>query len=352
MTSREELFVRTEEKIEETTRLLRKHFYDLGIILFKNPSILPSTMGVSLKKASDEAEKALEEARLKKKDDEDFIAQYDEKKERKLEKDGESEKKREEEKELRLRIGALIYEQCSLGLLPREKFSSVYIDSDEEKALNEKALSRSFFKRVKASSALAILRKNLSSRYLDYSSFADNEENAILISGRKAEELISSLQSVMESRKAISSEESELEIYLGENLQRRRALSKSQLEEEEASLEEKQNAFNECIINYGNYLYDRAASWIGESTPSSVLDIVQSILESQRTYSSLNKERALIEKQAKADDYKTLIESEKEKIRILEGEKDKIDLQIAEIQKEIERLEGLVERIFKNQDRL
>lgn len=351
MTSREELFSRTEEKIEETTKLLRKHFYDLGIILFNNPSILPSTMGVSLRKASDEAAKALEEARLKKKDDEDFVASYEEKREKKLEKDGESEKKREEEKELRLRIGALIYEQCSLDLLPREKFSSVYADSDEEKALNEKALSRSFFRRLKSSSSLALLRKNAPNRYLDYSSFADNDESAILISGKKAQELISSLKETVESRKEIQKEEGELESYLGENLVRRRALNKSVIEDEEAEVEEKENAFVECIINYGNYLYDRAGSWIDENTPPGVLDIVQTILESQKMYASLNKERKLIEKQAKADDYKTLIENEREKIRLLEGEKQKIDSQIAEIEREIERLEGLVERIFKNQDR-
>ncbi len=351
MTEREELFTKTEEKIEETTKLLRAHFYDLGLTLFRHPDILPSQMGVSLNKAAAEAEKAMKESEGRLDKNKEFTLEYDQRKERKLLLDDESERIRGEEKEIRLRLGALIYEQCSLDLLPRDKFSAIYLDSDEEKSLNENAISRSFWKRIKAASALNVMHKNAHNRYLDYSSFADSDDCAILISGQKAHELISALRDVETRRKENNTEQSDLEGYLSENLQRRKGLSKSALEDEKIDVEEKETAFRECIINYGNYLYDRGGSWIDEKTPPDVLDIVQAILENQKAYSSLNSERSRIEKEAKADDYKALIESEKEKIRILEEEKRKIDDQISGIEKEIERLESLVERIFKNQDR-
>ena len=52
-----------------------------------------------------------------------------------------------------------------------------------------------------------------------------------------------------------------------------------------------------------------------------------------------------LKKEAKADDYKALIEEEKAKILILQKEKERIDQQIAQIENEIERLEGSIDRL-------
>ncbi len=350
MTSREDLFQETEEKIDDTTRRLREHFFSLGIMLFRNSDILPQSMGVSLVRAATDAEKALGEAEGRKKEDEEFIREYDGKKQRKLEADGVLEDLRSREKDTRLKLGALIYEQCSLNLLPRENFSSVYDDADSEKELSEKSQSTSFWSRFRSSSALSRLKRNDTTRYLDYSSFADSDENAILISGEKAQNLITELNDIKEKRKTAQEEEESLESYLSESLQRRKNLEKGGLEEDESDLEEKKNEFNECIINYGNYLYDRGGSWIGENTPTEVLDCLQLILENQNEYSRLNKRREQLKKEAKADDYKALIEEEKDKIRILEEEKSRIDGQIEEIEREIARLETLVERLVRTQD--
>ena len=101
------------------------------------------------------------------------------------------------------------------------------------------------------------------------------------------------------------------------------------------------------MINYGNYLYDRGGSWIGETTPSEILDILQKIIEIQNEYRELNERKQRLQKEAKADDYKALIEEEKEKIKILLGEREKIDMQIEDIEKEIKRLESLVDRLVK-----
>lgn len=350
MTEREELYKETEDKIDETTRSLRKHFYDLGFILFNNPDILPYGMGVSLVKASKEAYQALEEARKTKLEDENLIKEYEEKKEKKIEADNTLEILRPKEKEIRLRIGALIYEQCSLSLLPRDNFSSVYFDADREKELVEKSTQGSFFSKFRASSELSLFRKNDKNRYYDYSSCIDDEKNASLIKSEKAQSLIGELFKIKREKETLSRTILEAEKYLEDTAQRYRILEKSGIEKDSSLLEERENAFKECIINYGNYLYDRGGSWIGENTPAEILDIFEKILESQKKYSHLNECRKQLEKEAKADDYKALIESEKEKIRILTEEKDRIDKQITEIEKEIERLETLLKRLFKNQD--
>lgn len=350
MTTREELFRETEEKIENTTLKLRSHFFDLGIMLFRNPDLLPGGMGVSLVKAAESAETALREAEEKKKDDESFAGEYDSKKREKIEKDDRLEQLRENEREIRLRLGALIYEQCSLDLLPRESFSSVYADTDEEKSLAQKSRSRSFWSRLRSSSALSRMKRSDRERYLDYSSFADNDATAILISGEKAQNLIKELCDVKSERGLLTDEDEKLEEYLSENLSRRKNLEKGGMEEDGSSLEERKAEFDECIINYGNYLYDRGGSWIGENTPTEVLDALQLILENQNEYGSLLKKREQLQKEAKADDYKALIEEERNKIRILEEEKSRIDTQIDEISKEIERLEGLVERLVRTRE--
>lgn len=350
MTTREELFRETEEKIEKTTLELRSRFFDLGIMLFRNPDLLPGGMGVTLVKAAESAEAQLKEAENRKTDDESFMSLYEQKRREKIEKDDRLEVLRESEREIRLKLGALIYEQCSLELLPRESFSSVYADTDEEKSLSEKSRSRSFWSRLCSSSALRGLKRSDKERYLDYSSFADNDATALMISGEKAQNLIKELDEVKSERALLTNEEERLEEYLSENLSRRKTLDKGGLEEDSTSLEEMKAEFDECIINYGNYLYDRGGSWIGENTPSEVLDVLQLILEDQNEYGRLQKRREQLQKEAKADDYKALIEEERNKIRILEEEKSRIDVQIDEIAKEIERLEGLVERLVRTQE--
>lgn len=346
MVTREELFNETEERIEKTTSLLRSYFYNLGLFVYKNQNLLPSVMGVSLIEAAKKAEKELKEAEERKNDDTLFSLEYDEKKKEKIEVDDALELLREKEKDTRLMLGALIYEQCSLGLLPRESFSSVYDDAESEKVLSKKSNSSSFWSRLTSSSSLMRFKRNDSMRYLDYSSLADNEEIAITINGEKAQSLIATLRSIKKEREQKAEKEVELESFLTENLARRKSLEKNGTEEDEVTLTQKKNEFNETIINYGNYLYDRGASWIGEDTPSEVLDTLQLIIESQNEYSSLLSRRSRLEKEAKADDYKAMIEEEREKIRILEDEKNRIDIQIREIEREIDRLENQVNRLL------
>lgn len=347
MITREDLYRETEEKIGDTTDVLRSFFHELGEKVYKDPSVLPVQMGVSLleevKKADSEMKKAVDSRQ----NDINFIAEFDKIKEIKTEVDDEMEKLREEERDVRLCVGALIYEQCSLGLLDRDRFSSVYADSDEEKKLSEKAEGKSLFSRISSRSALSRMKRCDNSRYLDYSSLIDNEENAISLSGGNAEALVKRLESIKEKRAGLFQEKEDKDFYLSQNIGRRKLLEKGGIDEDNERVEDCQAAYIESLINYGNYLYDRGGSWVGETTPSEILDILQKIIEIQNEYRELNERKSRLQKEAKADDYKALIEEEKEKIKILLGERDKIDKQIEDIQKEINRLEGLVDRLVK-----
>lgn len=347
MVTREELFRETEEKIEGTTEVLRSFFHDLGEAVYKDQSVLPVQMGVSLLEVVKKAENDMNTAFSSREDDKAFSVEFDETKNRKTWVDDEMEKLREEEKDIRLCIGALIYEQCSLGLLDRDRFSSVYADSDEEKKLSEKAEAKSLFSRLSSRSALSRMKRSDNSRYLDYSSLIDNEENAVSLSGGNAETLVKKLEAVKEKRALLFQEKEEKDIYLSQNIARRKALEKGGLESDDERVEDSLSAYNEALINYGNYLYDRGGSWIGETTPPEILDILQKIIEIQNEYRELNERKSRLQKEAKADDYKALIEEEKEKIKILLGEREKIDNQIEDIEKEISRLEGLVEKLVK-----
>ena len=347
MVTREELFRETEEKIEDTTEVLRSYFHDLGEAIYKDQSVLPAPMGVSLLEEVKKAENDMNQAFASREDDKEFITQFDEIKERKTIVDDEMENLREEERNLRLRIGALIYEQCSLGLLDRDRFSSVYADSDEEKKLSEKAEGKSIISRLSSRSALSRLKRSDNSRYLDYSSLVDDEENAVSLSGGNAVTLVNKLEEIKEKRANLFQEKEDKDYYLSQNISRRRLLEKGGVEKDDEKVEDSQVAYKEALINYGNYLYDRGGSWIGETTPSEILDILQKIIEIQNEYRELNERKQRLQKEAKADDYKALIEEEKEKIKILLGEREKIDMQIEDIEKEIKRLESLVDRLVK-----
>lgn len=345
MVTREELFLETEKNIEDTTESLRESFHTLGSMVYRDLSVLPVEMGVSLLEEVRKAEKEKNEAYARRDEDTQFQKSYEEKKKRKIEVDELLLGLREEEKDTRLRLGALIYEQCSLGLLDRDKFSSVYADADEEKELTAKAGGKSLFSRLSSRSALSRLKKSDNSRYLDYSSLVDNEENALLMHGANAEVLAKGLRENKEKRDNFRREQDELELFLTENLQDYKRLGKGGLEEDGERVRDSEVSLRECLINYGNYLYDRGGCWIGEDTSPKILDVLQSIIETQNRYRDLNNRKARLQKEAKADDYKALIEEEKEKIRILEGEREKIALQIEDIKKEISRLEGLVRKL-------
>lgn len=348
MSSREQLLQEVETKIEDTTERLRSYFHDLGEAVYLNQEILPVQMGVKLLEETRNNEKASKEAKEKVKELELFIAEYDDKKGKKSLLDTEKESLRLEEKNVRMRLGALIYEQCSLGILDRTKFGSVYEDADNEKSLSEKkSQAKGFWERFTSHSQLSRMKRNDESRYMDYSSLADNQETASLITGEKGEALTKRLFEIKAERDEITAESSDLEVFLEENNYKRRELERGGMEKARSSSEELSNTFRECLINYGNYLYDRGATWIGEGTPSAVLDVLQMIIEAQNEYASLQNRRAQLQREAKADDYRAMIDDERAKIRILENEREKIGLQIEEIQREIERLEGMVEKLTK-----
>ena len=100
MVTREELFQETEERIEEITEVLRTCFHDLGEAVYKDQSVLPVKMGVSLLEEVEKAENEMKEALSCREEDEKFVAQFDEIKERKTEVDDEMENLRVEERDV------------------------------------------------------------------------------------------------------------------------------------------------------------------------------------------------------------------------------------------------------------
>ena len=95
------------------------------------------------------------------------------------------------------------------------------------------------------------------------------------------------------------------------------------------------------------YLPETPISKIGRFLPQGIQEHKREIRSFMPRYGCINERKNQLKAEAKADDYKALIEEEKERIRILEGEREKIALQIEDIKKEIAMLESLVDRLIK-----
>ncbi len=345
MRAREEVAAEIQEKLDSVAEDIRSQYYNLGLYLSENASHVKIPMGINLldsvKSAKADKERAassLEEARS-------FLKDY-----KALSDEAEGLKdqinvKRGENKMIKLRLGALIYEQCSLSLLPEELFSDVYKDVSEERKYRERAESNAFLDKLFSKHGKYKLERSNDSRFLSYAesvvqrklSDALNGDNAksLFIDAAQSDDELTRLNALLDDKvtslKAMD--------------ERRRSLEKGELKKLESAEYESGDKLREAEIGYGNYLFDKGASWIGEDTPAVVLDYLDSILKSQQEYASLTSTMNRLKKEAKADDYKALIEDEKAKILILQKEKERIDQQIAQIENEIERLEGSIDRL-------
>ena len=185
-------------------------------------------------------------------------------------------------------------------------------------------------------------------RLLGYASLVLDNDLSGALSGESAKSVYEECTACSSEIKELSARLSEISGYLDRSDSEKKALDKGGYEKLKADSDDKSDKLKEEIIGYGNYLFDRGASWIDQSTPSEILDYLDSILKSQNEYSALSNTLNRMMKEAKADDYKAQIEEEKARILILQKEKERIDLQISQIQAEIDRLEGTVDRLSMN----
>ena len=94
---------------------------------------------------------------------------------------------------------------------------------------------------------------------------------------------------------------------------------------------------------------DNGGSWIGEDTPSVLLDEIERILAEKDALERLIAERKRLKSEAKADDLMALLENEEKKLSILQKERERIDSEIADVEAEAGRLRMKLEEIRREQ---
>ena len=348
MKAREEALSGIQAKMDEVAEEIRDCYFKLGNTIASSPESLGIPVGKRLlesvlnaKKDKEKSETALNEA-------DRFLSSYKEKSDEADQLRDRIGEKNRELKLSRLRLGALVYEQCSLSLLDKSIFSSVYDDVEEERLYSEKKNAEGFIDRFFSLRGKAKLQRSTDSRLLGYASLVLDNDLSGALSGESAKSVYEECTACSSEIKELSARLSEISGYLDRSDSEKKALDKGGYEKLKADSDDKSDKLKEEIIGYGNYLFDRGASWIDQSTPSEILDYLDSILKSQNEYSALSNTLNRMMKEAKADDYKAQIEEEKARILILQKEKERIDLQISQIQAEIDRLEGTVDRLSMN----
>ncbi len=345
MASREELQQEIECKMEKQKETLSCYFYSLGSMAFQNEEKLEIRLSTKLGKEAEEAKSAADLAAFQLKEETAFHEEYLKKEERRDALETSLEEARARLLDEKLKLGAIIYEQCSLSLLDSAIFLDVYSDVQSEKAYLERRLGKGLWNKFSSKAGLNKVRGTQDKRYIKYADDLLSRNLASLIQGDSSREILSKVNQDDALIKSLSEELYEVKEYLEHHQEENRRLERTGLEESAKVASESAEAYYDSVVNYGNYLYEKGSSWIGENTPSEVLDLVESIIKAQDEYSSLCAMKERLRKEAKADDYKSLIEQERAKILILNKEKQRIDMQIAKHENEIEKLEMMIGRL-------
>ena len=347
MGSREELQREIDEKIENQKELLSSYFYKLGSAAFQNEENLSIILGTKLKREAEDAKINSEEASAELSKLTQFHEDYLKKSERRDELEHLISNIKDTLSEEKIKLGAIIYEQCSLSLLDNAIFFDIYKDVNSEKKYIKNLEDGSIWGKFASKAGLGKVRSSQDKRYLKYADSIIDRGLSTALKGESAKKILSSIEKNMETFSEMKAELDEISSFLDLHAEEHRKLEKSELEEAHKWAEEKEVAYYDSIVTYGNYLYDKGSSWVGENTPADILDLLENIIKSQAEYSSLYSTRERLKKEAKADDYKALIEQEQTKILILNREKEKIDIQIAKHEAEIKKLNAMIDRLEK-----
>ena len=174
-----------EREIIKESEDFRLFSSELGRIMFSSPVLREETE--SLRTRLDDIRKRRKEEEKKLSIMKETVSSYEERKARKEALEGLIEKSKAESKELSVRLGAAIYEQCSFSIPDKTVFAAVYSDLAEDNRLEES--SSSPFMRILNHGKAALRKMGRDSRYASYasialSSSAELEGNAFALKGQ------------------------------------------------------------------------------------------------------------------------------------------------------------------------
>ncbi len=330
-------------RIAEADERLRLYSYELGLKAAACSSVLPIHVGRKLLEAAagrsrecDEAEKKLAALRS-------FLSSYAasqadlEDTERRI---GQAD---DEIRMLSIRLGAMIYEECSLSLLDKEAFRIVYDDVREDERLRREegnVLSRFLLR-----GQLKVRQRGEESRFLSYADLVKTGGLGSQLGSGKAEEALRCIQALEDERQSLSCDKSRLEAILSEGRERYREAVRGGEETLSGEAAARKAAEESALTEYGSYLYSRGSEWVDKDTPQELLDILSAMLEVHGQRDELVRSRSRIERDSKVEDCRAMIESEEGKIAVLEREKARIDREIQAIREEIGALEEKIRRL-------
>lgn len=249
------------------------------------------------------------------------------------------------EKEMLSRLGAIIYELSSLSLLKRDLFSSSYIMREEEEGIRASLSSKNPMVRGMGRLKLRAFEAKREERFYEIGREAIEKGTYYYVDSEKARGISSEILEEKRDREELLGKKTDLELRLSEIDDEIKELKGSDRSSLKEKIDDRKIDYNEALISYGNYLYEKGESWIDENTPPEALDIIEEIIKRQDEYSQIKKKKKDEERVIKREEIKTLIREEEDKLRILEGEKSRIESQMSDIKKEIKRLEGQILRM-------
>ena len=341
MSAIDELLGEIEERNASVMERIRDAEMKLGIAAAAEHEVLALRVGGKLLEAAFSAAQTVSEAEKEEAEARTFLEDF-RNRETRLETLTEEERNAENEiRHLSIRLGAMIYEQCSFSLLDRGAYRIVYDDVEEDRKLEAKDDS-SILSRLLGSGKARMRKLGEESRFISYASAA--LESSSPVDGENANAVLSELRALKEKKAGLGAEIAAEQKALGDDREKARMLERG-VETAASRIAGLRKTEEEALVSYGSYLYDKGSEWIDKDTPSSILDILEELLRLHGEHDSVLAEKDRLEREAKADDYRAMIESEEGKIMVLEKEKERIDREIAAIEKEIEALKARIARL-------
>ncbi len=337
----DELLGEIEEKEKSIKESIRSEELKLGILAVSLREVLGLKLGARLLESSLEASAALLAEEQSVDNSSAYLSSYRSDEEKKAALLREKNRTAEDERRLSIRLGAMIYEECSFSLLDKDFFRVVYDDVEADRRL-EKTSDDSFFSRIFGTGKAKMRKLGEESRFISYASIALASSRPL--GSDSANALLADLVKLREQRKKIDEEITALESRL-ENEKERAKNAEHEILEGNGKITGLKKAEEDAFVSYGSYLYDRGSEWIDKDTPSEILDVLESLLRLHGDWDSVIADKDRVEREAKADDYRAMIESEEGKIMVLEKEKERIDREIDEIKGEIDVLRNKIERL-------
>ena len=332
-----------EREIIKESEDFRLFSSELGRIMFSSPVLREETE--SLRTRLDDIRKRRKEEEKKLSIMKETVSSYEERKARKEALEGLIEKSKAESKELSVRLGAAIYEQCSFSIPDKTVFAAVYSDLAEDNRLEES--SSSPFMRILNHGKAALRKMGRDSRYASYasialSSSAELEGNAFALKGQIEDIKKEEAEMTAERDALLASLESDSDSYS--------EMVRTSIAESTSVIEKLGKSEEEAEAEIGRFFFDRGGDWIDETTPQEALDSVEKMLLSANRTEELRKNLDKLERSAKRDEYNALIESEEGKIKVLEEDKARLDAEIEEMKAEIARLRLEIDKLGGDYD--